>query len=126
MSPVAERVETTSTSHDRSEMVVEAGLNFFEIRPDLIGEKLQRTKHLPEQLIERYLREALKSTSLRKIDGDVWFAEIPGFDGVWASDADLAKCVSELRDALYDWLVIKIEHNDRDLPVVADIRLNSI
>ncbi len=124
--PPVEEVVTSSTAHERSEMYVEAGLNFFALQPDLIGERLQRTKHLPEQLIDRYIREAEKLVALKTLEDGSWFAEIPGFDGVWASDEELTKCVAQLRDVLLDWLIIKIEQNDRDIPVLADIRLNVI
>jgi predicted RNase H-like HicB family nuclease len=123
--PVLE--ETTSTvSYDRAQMTVGSGLNFFVLETDLLGpqQTLRRTKHLPEQLIQRYLREALKATDVKRLDDGHFFAEIPGFDGVWASAEDLGECGNQLRDALLDWIVLKIEHDHRDLPVVGDINLN--
>lgn len=107
-------------------MTVAEGLNFFAPQADLLGqvEELQRTKYLPQELIDRYLQEALKGTVVKRLETGPLFAEIPGFDGVWASDDDLGACVAQLREALFDWLVLKIEQDDRDIPVVAGISLN--
>ena len=118
--------KTRSDAFDRSTMTVSRGINFFERDSDLIGAipQLRRTKHLPGELLERYLQEALKQTVHSILDDGTLFAEIPGFDGVWASDDDLVACIAQLREALLDWLVLKIEQDDRDIPVVAGINLN--
>jgi hypothetical protein len=106
-------------------MLVSLGINFFSMQPDLLGEQLQPTKHLPLQLMERYQNEAMKTAKLEKLDEEgVWFAEIPGFDGVYASNPDFGQCGVQLREVLFDWLVLKIEQNDRDIPIVAGINLN--
>ena len=68
----------------------------------------------------------MKRTTHRELEDGRLFAEIPGFPGVWASDRDLGACITQLRDALFDWLVLKIEQNDRNIPVVAAINLNVI
>ena len=119
--------EITTTEHqERNSMTVGGGLNFFSPQDDLLRrvQELQRTKYLPQQLIDRYMQEALKGTSVKRLDDGLLFVEIPGFDGVWASHEDLSECVVQLREALFDWLVIKIEQNDRDIPTVAGITLN--
>jgi len=118
--------QTLSDAFERSTMTVSRGLNFFETDSDLIGAipQLRRTKYLPGELLERYLEEALKGTVHKTVDGGTLFAEIPGFDGVWASDNDLVTCIAQLREVLLDWLVLKIEQDDRDIPVVAGINLN--
>lgn len=117
---------TRSDAHERALMTVGRGLNFFSRRDDLLGsvEQLQRTKFLPEQLIEGYLNEALNSAEVKRLEDGNLFAEIPGFQGVWASAQDLAACGVQLREALFDWLVLKIEQDDRDIPVIAGINLN--
>jgi predicted RNase H-like HicB family nuclease len=118
--------KTFSDALDRSSMTVSRGLNFFTTDSDLIGDvqQLRRTKHLPGEIIEKYLQEALKGTTHRQLEDGTLFAEIPGFTGVWASDDDLVACIAQLREAIFDWLVLKIEQNDRDIPVIANINLN--
>lgn len=112
-------------------MQVNQGVNFFSPGADLLGNtvELQRTKYLPEQIVQRYIAEAIKLANVRKLDDGSFFAEIPDFVGVWASNPDLSCCGAELRDVLFDWLVIKIEQNDRDIPIlpaIPDINLNVI
>ena len=127
MSTATDEHTATSSDHERANMLVSLGYNFFSMQEDLLGEQLQPTKHLPLQLMDRYLTEAIKMASLEKLEEDgVWFAEIPGFDGVFASDADFGVCGTHLREVLFDWLVLKIEQNDRDIPVVGGINLNVI
>jgi hypothetical protein len=109
-------------------MTVSRGLNFFSPDVDLFGpvEQLTRTKYLPEQLLDRYITEAMKATDVKRLEDGAMFAEIRGFDGVWACNPDLAACIAEFRETLFDWIVIKIEQSDRDLPQIAGINLNVI
>jgi predicted RNase H-like HicB family nuclease len=102
-----------------------SGLSVFTAQPDLLEcETLTRTKYVPEQLFETYLNEAMKRVSPRRLENGTWFTEIPEFEGVWGSADDLEKSVADLREALFDWLVLKIEHNDRDIPQIGDLTLN--
>ena len=40
-------------------------------------------------------------------DGAFW-GEIPGFQGVWSKHDTLAGCQRELREALSDWLALRL------------------
>lgn len=114
-----------SSDQDLRLFEAEAGLSIFTPQPDLLArETLTRTKYVPEQLFEAYRNEAMKQVAPRRLEDGTWFTEIPGFDGVWGSAADLAASVADLRDALFDWLVLKIEHGDRDIPRLGDLNLN--
>ncbi len=126
MTLITEEKTTTSDKHDRLRMTVSRGLNFFSPESDLLGQiqELHRTKHLPGEIIDRYVSEAIKGATVRKLETGAFFLEIPGFLGVWASDDDLAAGATQLRETLFDWLVLKIEQNDRDIPTVAGISLN--
>jgi hypothetical protein len=37
-------------------------------------------------MIWEYCHKALEKAEYRKLEDGTWFAEIPGFDGVWAND----------------------------------------
>ena len=96
-------LETTETRSDARailRMEVQHGLNFFVEESEHMfgGERLRRTKYLPEQLINKYLDEALKTATVNRLETGAFFAEIPGFSGVWASNDDLGRCETELRD----------------------------
>ncbi len=82
------------------------------------------TKHIPKQRIEKYLRAAMKKASARQLEDGMWYADIPGFDGVWANEEGLQDCLNVLDEVLLDWLLLKIEDEDRDIPVLEGIDFN--
>jgi predicted RNase H-like HicB family nuclease len=86
--------------------------------------QLVLTKHIPWQLVERYRRASMRRAKHRQLEDGSWYAEIPGFEGVWASEETLQDCLNVLDEVLLDWLLLKIEHEDRDIPVVEGIDLN--
>ena len=55
-------------------------------------------------------------------DGNVW-GEIPGFPGLWATEATPEGCVRELRSTLEDWILIATRFGDT-LPVVDGLDIN--
>lgn len=65
---------------------------------------------------------ALRAARYKTLDDGSWFADIPGFEGVWASGDTVEECRSELREVLEEWLVLKIRDND-PLPVVGGKRI---
>ncbi len=57
-------------------------------------------------------------------DGSYW-GEIPGFQGVWAKHATLAGCQRELREALSDWVALRLRLG-LNLPELAGMNVNQI
>ncbi len=78
---------------------------------------------LPMQLIEKYVRIAARHAILKR-HPDGWFATVRGFQGAWAKESTRERAVQELEEVLLDWVLLKIEHRDRDLPEIEDINLN--
>src|SRR4051794_35151381 len=75
-------------------------------------------------LIE-YVEAAMRKAKYKLLDeNEGFFAEIPGFRGVWANAKNLEACRDELQSVLESWLIIKLRHNDNDLPVVNGMNLN--
>jgi len=68
-------------------------------------------------MIAEYISAALKMAEYKRLEDGSWFAEIPGFDGVWANGETVEICRSELSEVLEEWLILKIRDND-PLPVV--------
>jgi predicted RNase H-like HicB family nuclease len=62
-------------------------------------------------LIE-YIQIALKKAQYKILDNGTWFAEIPGFEGVWANAKTVEECRYELQEVLEEWLVLKIRDRD--------------
>lgn len=57
-------------------------------------------------------------------DGKYW-EEIPGLQGVWAQHVNLEGCRDELREALSDWLALRLRLG-LPIPVLAGIDLSQI
>ncbi len=57
-------------------------------------------------------------------DGAYW-GEIPGLQGVWAKHQTLAGCQRELREALSDWVALRLRLG-LEIPELAQINLNQI
>lgn len=81
-------------------------------------------KPLPIGLIQKYVRLAVKQATIKQHPDDHWFAEIPKFQGVWAKETSAKESLEVLEDVLFDWLLLKIQDGDRDLPIIENIDLN--
>jgi hypothetical protein len=76
-------------------------------------------------MITDYIQAALARAKYKILDGgEGIFGEIRGFDGLWASAPTLEACREELRTTLEGWLLVKLRHNDDDLPVLKGMNLN--
>jgi len=96
-----------------------------EIQRDINSFEIEITKNIPYELIEKYKKIAVKTARIEQLDDGTWYAEIPGFPGVWATDeTSRENAVIALEEVLEDWIVIKIEVNDRDIPILDGIDLN--
>jgi predicted RNase H-like HicB family nuclease len=84
------------------------------------------SRPLPMSLIDRYATLAVRQATVRRLDDGTWFAEIPGFDGVWADESSVADAIGVLKEVVFDWVLVKIEAEDRDLPVLGEIDLNAL
>jgi predicted RNase H-like HicB family nuclease len=71
-----------------------------------------------------YLEAAMGRLNIQPTEDHGWFAEIIGFDGVWANGRTVLETVDQVQSALVGWLLLKIEDRDGDIPVVNDIDLN--
>lgn len=67
--------------------------------------------------MKQYIDAAIEDAIYKKIDDGSWFAEIPGFEGVWASAMTVEACRKELIEVLEEWLILKFRDHDT-LPVV--------
>ena len=87
--------------------------------------EIEITKDIPYELIEKYKKIAMKTAKVGQLDDGTWYAELPGFPGVWATDENSKQnAVIALEEVLEDWIVIKIEMNDGDIPILDEIDLN--
>ncbi len=73
-------------------------------------------------MLTRYLRAALHRATYRVLEDGTFFAEIPGFDGVWANAGGLERCREELEEVLEEWILFRVSRQ-LPLPTVDNIDL---
>ena len=59
-----------------------------------------------------YIQKALEKAQYKMLDDKTWYADIPGFEGVWANAKTVEECRQELVEVLEEWLVLKIRDRD--------------
>jgi predicted RNase H-like HicB family nuclease len=101
---------------------VERVLRAARYEPDPMEAYYGRT--LPVQLIKRYAMLAALRADTERLDDGSWYAEIPGFPGVWAQGGSESEAIKEIETVVRDWTVLKILDKDKDLPVIGMIDLN--
>lgn len=76
-------------------------------------------------MLTDYIDAAMRKAKYKILENsEGYFGEIPGLRGLWANASTLEACRDELRSVLESWLIIKLRHNDNDLPVIRGINLN--
>jgi len=83
-----------------------------------------REREVPTQLIDRYVKRVMRRAEVKQYPDGSWFAEIPGFPGVWANEPSQDEALLDLEETLREWVLLKIRDGDRDLRVVDAIDLN--
>ncbi len=73
-------------------------------------------------MLAQYIEKALEHAEYKKLDDGTWFAEIPGFSGVWATGTTVETCRRELLEVLEEWLLLKLREHD-PIPTVDGIKL---
>jgi len=73
-------------------------------------------------MLFEYIEKALEKTEYKRLDDDSWFAEIPGFEGVWANGKTVEGCRKELLEVLEEWILLKLKDGD-PIPVLDGIEI---
>ena len=63
-------------------------------------------------MLTEYMQAALRRSVYKQLEDQTWFAEIPGFEGVWANATTVEACRSELAEVLEEWLLFKLHDHD--------------
>ena len=63
-------------------------------------------------MILEYCEKTIARAEYKKLEDGTWFAEIPGFRGVWANGKTVEECRRELISVLEEWLILKLRDND--------------
>jgi len=77
-------------------------------------------------MLASYLDIAMELAQYEIVEEDgAYWGEIPGLQGVWARHQTLAGCQRELREALSDWVALRLRLGLR-IPELAHVNLNQI
>ena len=77
-------------------------------------------------MLAHYLDIAMEMAQYEILEEDgAYWGEIPGLQGVWAKHQTLAGCQRELREALSDWVALRLRLGLR-IPELAQVELNQI
>jgi|TARA_B100001964_G_scaffold87313_1_gene98262 predicted RNase H-like HicB family nuclease len=68
-------------------------------------------------MLVEYIQGALGNAEYKRLENGTWFAEIPGFKGVWANGKTVEECRKELVEVLEEWLILKLRDAD-PIPLV--------
>jgi predicted RNase H-like HicB family nuclease len=77
-------------------------------------------------MLAQFLDVAMEMATYEIIEDDSsYWGDIPGLQGVWARHQTLAGCQRELREALSDWIALRLRLG-LEIPEIASINLNRI
>ena len=77
-------------------------------------------------MLAKLIDEAMERAIYQIIEDEgTYWGEIPGFQGVWARHETLEGCRRELREALSDWIALRLRLG-LSIPVIASLDLNQI
>ena len=63
-------------------------------------------------MIFEYCQKAIEKAEYKKLDDGTWYAEVPGFRGVWANPKTVEDCRKELMSILEKWIVPRLRDGD--------------
>ena len=64
-------------------------------------------------MLTDYIAQKLTQARYKILEDGTYFGEIPGLQGVWASEKTLEKCREVLREVLEEWLILKLRDGDK-------------
>ena len=73
-------------------------------------------------MLSEYIQKALEKAQYKLLDDKTWFADIPGFEGVWANSRTVEECRHELMEVLEEWIVLKIRDRD-SIPEIESVEI---
>lgn len=64
-------------------------------------------------MLSEFIEKKLRSGRYKLLKNKIYFGEIPGLRGVWASAKSLEDCRSELKEVLEEWLLLKLRSREK-------------
>ena len=63
-------------------------------------------------MLFEYAQKAIEKAVYKRLANGTWFAEIPGFPGVWANGRTVEACRKELWGVLEEWIILKLRDRE--------------
>ena len=63
-------------------------------------------------MFSAFISKKMTLANYKLLKDGLYFGEIPGIKGVWASEKSLEGCRQELQEVLEDWALIKIRSHE--------------
>ena len=73
-------------------------------------------------MLFEYVQKAIEKAVYKQLENGTWFAEIPGFPGVWANGKTVESCRKELWEVLEEWLILKLREGE-SIPKIRGVTL---
>ena len=73
-------------------------------------------------MLFEYVQKAIDKAMYKRLDNGTWFAEIPGFPGVWANGRTVEACRKELWGVLEEWIILKLRDRE-SIPKIGGVTL---
>lgn len=64
-------------------------------------------------MLTEYIYKQLARAKYKLLEDGSYFGEIPRLKGIWASGESLEACREDLREALEEWIVLKLRDGDK-------------
>ena len=72
-------------------------------------------------MMTEYIQRALWDAKFEELEDGTIYAEIPGFQGVWAEGQTEQEAREELKEVLQDWVELRLPNEDLDIPKAGGI-----
>jgi predicted RNase H-like HicB family nuclease len=76
-------------------------------------------------MLTDYIQAAMRQATYEILEDGTFYAEIPGFQGVYANTDSLDACREELQEVLEGWIVLGLRLG-HPLPVVNGLQLDMV
>ena len=63
-------------------------------------------------MLRMFIEKKMRHAHYKLLNDGIYFGEIPGVKGVWASAKNLEECRKELEEVLEEWLLLKVKMGD--------------
>ena len=63
-------------------------------------------------MLTSFIAKKLDQAKYKILPDGLYFGQIPGLKGVWASGNNLETCRRELQEVLEDWLLLKVREHE--------------